>query len=348
MKLSEVYSGISTDRKRWQYYSNGASNIFSMITSKKEKEPWEFISRYFACGGKQSLLSNIKLSANRSRHILSTYLLGIALHEKFYSNCSEDFYIDANDKAKYGKNPWLYTWFLTCLFHDVGYVYEEGGSPFRMSNEYKKLCNDELGFPLALKYYEYRRKHGVADHGIVGGMILYSKLQKLFKEVLKSGGSAVQNNLYYGTAIYNLHKIAARAIMRHNMWTADKEHEEEHREAGLESLIKGGEHSILSAKNGFPFLLGLCDSIEPIKRFGCVETQFLLDNMEICIGNGRLSLELPEVLNTTRYFKMAESLKDWLDVEIKVSCDSKFGGSIDISLVRRNVDLPDFNDLFCD
>ncbi len=213
MKLSEVYSGISTDRKRWQYYSNGASDIFLAITSKDENEPWKFISDYFACGGKQSLLSNIQLPANRSRHILSTYLLGIALHEKFYSDGSGDFGINVYDEAKHGKNPWLYTWFLTCLFHDVGYVYEEGSAPFRMSNEYKKLCYDELDFPLALKYYKYRRKHRVADHGIVGGMILYSKLQKLFKEVLKNDRSTVRNNLYYGTALYDLHKIAARAIM---------------------------------------------------------------------------------------------------------------------------------------
>lgn len=60
------------------------------------------------------------------------------------------------------------------------------------------------------------------------------------------------------------------------MWTVDDKHKEEYKKAGLESLVKGGEHSILSAKDGFSFLLGLCDSIEPIKRFGCVETHFCL------------------------------------------------------------------------
>lgn len=348
MKLSELYSCISANGEMWQYYRNSSSDIFSVIVSKDENVPWGFICDFFDCGDKTSLLGGIgsQLSANRCKHILSTYLLGIALHERFYSACSEDFGIDANDDAKYGKNPWLYTWFLTCLFHDIGYVYEEGKEQFKMVARYKKLCNDELSFPLAVQYFKYRKKHGVADHGIVGGLILYTKLHDLFKNVLKNTVEKVQNNIYYGTALYDLHKIAACAIMRHNMWTADEKQEEEYKKAGLEPLIKGGTYSKLSVKNGFSFLLGLCDSIEPIKRFDCVETRFLLDHIDVCIGDSNLSIKFSPVLNARKYYRIVETFSAWLYVKTKASYDAEFGDNIDIMLEDKRSDLPEFSNLY--
>lgn len=93
-------------------------------------------------------------------------------------------------------------WFLTCLYHDVGYGYEkdDGKGKAALENKLDQKGLEGLKEFLSLGYvcddvYKTYQKEMVnlyfksrlkgrekLDHGIVGGLLLYDRLRKRFEE----------------------------------------------------------------------------------------------------------------------------------------------------------------------
>ena len=137
MTLYEKYSEILQSHSTWDYYKN-SPNFNTMTEVYKSKtfdyffendNAYYFIRKYFETGGKSMALDQITNIYNnkipnlheklkkRFIHTLSAFFLGLSIIDSLWSKgCN---FIINNEKYDF-----VYVWFLTCLFHDVGYVYE--------------------------------------------------------------------------------------------------------------------------------------------------------------------------------------------------------------------------------
>ena len=119
------------------------------------EECYNFIEQHFHCGEKMTAISEI-LSTNedkeklrdsiRSVHMVSLYLLGYSLYEKFDKDLEKYF-------SKYIKElkeitSWYdfrYTWFLMALYHDISSCKEEVDISNEIESEevFEKVLNNE-------------------------------------------------------------------------------------------------------------------------------------------------------------------------------------------------------------
>jgi len=240
-RLSDCYHEISQNTPRWSYYS--APNIYIADKWKDAESAFDFIKKYFELGGKGNVLNdtrlNIKITAvkDRSPHIISVYLLGIKIAESLGINTAE---------RTDGYTSFLYLWFLSCLYHDVGYAYETTPicEELVISRTYgidglKLICDLKHVNNRAFKTYkrelvnyylkcrsDYRKSKPVIDHGIIGGLLLYDRLIEQFHKSyrLRPNSDEKQNDfhndkgLHLSTRDFKKYGEAADAIIAHNIW----------------------------------------------------------------------------------------------------------------------------------
>lgn len=326
MNVFDIFKTIEINNS-WSYYkwANVYLNTDSIFS---DGNALDFIEKYFDAGGKAELLSDIdceikKLPHYRCNHIVSAFLLGIYVRDfvgintkKFEDTCVKD--------------PWLYIWFLVCFYHDLGYVYENNSQ----NNKYKLFeeflpqnhsalnsCKQLYYYDLGKRYFQYRRDSGVIDHGVVGGFRLYSILYDVINKKLKklSHTPELDNRLFFSKELRPMQKEAADAIVRHNMFVANKNQEIEYKQRGMDILIpnESNTHLISLKKEPFAFLLGLIDTIEPIKRFQCANPMYFLRDFDIHIREGTIQIQAPTYLNLVDYFRGIDGLDKWLNVKIR-------------------------------
>jgi len=265
------------------------------------KRPTKFIKNYFKLGDKESSISSEALdflskpeNKNRAQHVISAFFMGILFYRQ-----SKEIREAINTKFLELENsiPWdnyglqsdppgklfSYHWFLTCLYHDLGYFAEEG--LLKSSQSINEVT--DMGIELVpklglvpnvlsdniLAYNKYRKDNlnVGSDHGISAGALLYRGMSKLHTTdgIIRKGAK----RLLSGKPILHTHIAhCAWTIMTHNMWyatneTADKE--AEYKKLGLESLIQtGDERKTTLTDHPLLFLLCLVDTIEPVKNHG--------------------------------------------------------------------------------
>ncbi len=185
--LDEIYGEIWRKENGfdWQYYDRMSWNNKDFPIDKKVAP--KFIKKYFEVGGKiyafdhdiNKFLSK-KEGKERSSHSVSLFFLGIFM-EKFIMG------------QKQTKPDFRYMWFLTSLYHDMGYFDEiekidsiDDDSLLVLDNfKYYKHFSEKL----IKRYYYYRKsKDGgkVTDHGIASAIKLYSRLTKNYETVKNS------------------------------------------------------------------------------------------------------------------------------------------------------------------
>lgn len=200
--LKAIYERLAQNPSEWSYYSDFSGSILH----KWKEEDTKFIEDYFTYAEKAKLLKvedyliSDKEFRGRVPHTISTYLLGLKI--------AKGFGIDDN---RSGGLNFRYYWFLTCLYHDFGYIYEKSSTPDCMEIKSRRL-NDlktkgleaakeicrikympEYIFSTYTKneieaYLRYRAKDeegeafGCIDHGIVGGLLLYDRLRRQFEQ----------------------------------------------------------------------------------------------------------------------------------------------------------------------
>ena len=119
--LKKLYKDLIKDPNRWLYYHSSQPCLeYEMLFD--ETASYNFIKNYFKCGGKEKVFEDdlyiIKYEyvlKERSPHIVSTFLLGIQIAK----NLNFDINTKNNDNINF-----KYLWFMACLYHDIGYVYE--------------------------------------------------------------------------------------------------------------------------------------------------------------------------------------------------------------------------------
>lgn len=336
--LKKMYEDLLCCKNNWSYYNNPPCLTYNTLLS--EAKSFKFIKKYFSCGGKEELFSdsyienNADILKHRAPHIISTYLLGIII--------AESFRIDLNKRDDNNVN-FKYLWFLACLYHDIGYVYEENqcceylikiqtegltslqeicNIKYLENEEFKTYTKEEVNIYLSCRAKCINESTGVIDHGIAGGIMLYDRLIKNFEQAWGETKKAhrmnnqitresfCHNGLHFSENHYKYYKKAADAIIAHNIWidTLNKALANE----GKEHLQKPESNKPrINKKNQIAFVLALSDTIEPIKKYG-------IDALDmVCCEkrtNGfKISMPDNECSDTYKYI---EDLKTWVDVKV--------------------------------
>jgi len=298
----------------YKYYTQSNASINTM-NSANTNEHIQFIFDYFSDGGKYEVVDdffNYKGDLKRSIHTNSIFFLGCLFYKELKLSNKIDFYIREHEQ-------FYFIWFLTSLAHDFAYKYEDDFDKYKhaIKKEIFELkydllnttqkCNKPYIEDLVQHIPEYfgsRLKQCRIDHGIVAGMKLFDSLvrnRKTQKE--KYGIEDKARNLYWGDDLDPLYHCASSAVSTHNIWQNNKN----------KNLFP------VSLEN-FPllFLLGLVDTLDPVKTFDCVDPVYVLENILIKFENQK-TIEITNKDNSKLDFnklvKKVEKLEDWLNIK---------------------------------
>jgi len=332
-ELLKIYKDLFNDNEKWKYYSRLDYNPFNS-TDESRKFIAEFIE-LAGKGEKNPLVDNIeKLKENRIRHIISIFFLGIYIyHEsKFLKSLMDKTILRFKKQNPHSKIEFSFIWFLICLFHDLGYVIEDKKHPENFESyikgKVKYFLNKSVGVPPVYKktfkdYFDYRLKSkdkniNKPDHGIIGGILLFNKLNDILKKKQKNNNS---KGLSWNKKLINIYRFTSWIILSHNIFFIRKGNsvsvEKEYRKYNLHDLIldKTEKSKIDLEKYPFLYFFLLVDSIDPIKTFDKYEN---LNDLKIeCVDN-KILINVDNDILQEKYFNKVEALKDWLIPDIKI------------------------------
>lgn len=324
------------DLENWDYYDR--ANSEKIQDWNDENKHKKFIENFFEISSKDNILIDFEVNdLSRHTHTNSVYFLGCLFYEKLNLKELEEY------KRKDLSNQFYFIWFLSSLVHDF-YHYKErkleefpkitkNVESFEVMNDLlsytnkESLLQDKIEnlFRTIPNYFKYRFNDKKLDHGIMAGIKLFDLLET--NRIKKK--SERQNSLYWGDDLTSIYAQAGLAIAMHNIWLSGtkKEIKEKYRKAGLETLIIG-ENTIfpISIKdNPLLFLLGLVDTIEPIKTFSCVTPQYVLKNIMISFNKKQNQITIKNKKNSGLDFeklkKNINGLNGWLDIKIPENKD---------------------------
>lgn len=327
--LIEKYREIFATPDKWRYYDElyFFDNPFDSDDVRDS-----FIYTYFQTGRKETVLdSKIPKDKLRDIHSISTFFLGILLRDV----C----------KVPEIKPDFRYLWFITCLYHDYGYFFENKKNKYppqktslsKLLSDLKiKYCllrtkyNSFYSIDTIKIYYNYcRNECNFINHGIIGGLLLYDKLMKNFESNKREALSRNSNldvkdfehkGLHWSSSHKDFYKLAADSIISHNIWLATNDDNKKKYEGnGLNSLIINNKNSRISCEsNPFLFLLLLADTIEPIKFFTQYKCKCILEKIDISINaeNEIIISVLDNCLQFQDWFRKIKDLENWTKVSV--------------------------------
>jgi predicted HD phosphohydrolase len=134
--LLQLFNSLPQDQ--WDYYSEiQAESFLQNPFGENAISNEEFIEQYFFRSGKERIIKNknfdIKSSlTEQAAHTTSIFFLGSLIYHN--TRIREVLFPQELNPAGYSVFPFL--WFLSCLFHDLGYNYETE------SNQYVASIHD--------------------------------------------------------------------------------------------------------------------------------------------------------------------------------------------------------------
>ncbi len=339
-------------RCKWAYYYDATKMCFDDFS---KGNAYKFIKSTYETGAKDRIFDvgfqeSFK-DNGKHEHTVALYFLGCLFSELIDAELKDYLSKFIKDTSWYS---FLYTWFLTCLYHDTAAVIEKAewshGCP---SNLDFYLCKynvthnvfeqewDEPGkgpytYPenLVKNYFTYRveQRHSI-DHGIIAGYLLYDRLIKNYdeawskykiesKDEKKNYNNFTHKALCWRKEQHAHFAIVADAIIAHNIWlSADTDTSQEiYRQYGLDTLIYDEKNKINISKNPLLFFLCLLDTIEPVKRFDDYECLKNI-HMELTQANDVANIQICS--EDKKYMEWLSGLAEkcaWLSVAItKVS-----------------------------
>lgn len=194
MTLYDFVNPIILDINKWKYY-NDAIDIPNLNSDESCND---FIYSFIQAAHKDCdyiknglrFLSNSELDKGRLRHIVDTYFLGLAffhdnrLHFKeLILSKLKEYKAFRNEKDSDIIKEFYFVWFMTTLFHDLGYQYEHDRSKeFNIDNFMKRRASKINSVPyLYTKVYRNYLKAFPNDHGICGGLEFYKNICQIRK-----------------------------------------------------------------------------------------------------------------------------------------------------------------------
>lgn len=329
----------NTPQDLWDYYQGFDNSEFLNIPFLEQESHTRFITHYFKRAGKVDIFETSGIAPDqlhRPDHINSVFFLGIllyygtGLHKKYKMNTNAP-----------GYKSFPFIWFLIALFHDNAYAYERDEVEkaklkdiltiddlkkhfeieyFLLDTKFR--CKTQILLEARESYFNYRRKskYKCIDHGLLGGILLYDRLYKIRKRKKQIH----EDGLFWGRSLIYQYKMAGNAISLHNIWLPPKELEQKYKRFGLKKLI--GLEKVKFKDFPLFYLLGVVDTIEPIKAFedSGFNSTYILNNLEIEFSprsvtiSNKLGSELvfSNLTDKLRYFD------NWLDLDYSISDNS--------------------------
>ena len=148
MNLYDEYKQI-IEKQDWKYYKNQDFKVTEDVFIHADKAK-SFVDKYFIVGGKNQLIDvftawyAIDYPDWRHSHTVSTFFLGIYIAKNLKNDLQKSFV-----KSK----DFLWLWFLTCLSHDMGYLFEGNEHYFKEIFTLKDFINSDC---IGIKYDLYR------------------------------------------------------------------------------------------------------------------------------------------------------------------------------------------------
>ena len=201
MKSFKLFEG------KYTYY-NATINPDDLFGDTGKEKCVEFIEEYFQKGGKKNVLivpfKEKYTTAGKHFHTISLFLIGLTMETLFSEPIRKSLQTypikDLDDW--YQPPEFQYSWFLTCLYHDIASCIENESAFTKTCCSY---CPKDLDFlngtlreldgreykgrfkkDTVVNYCHYRIDSGKKDHGILAGQMLYSKLIEAYKNIEKN------------------------------------------------------------------------------------------------------------------------------------------------------------------
>lgn len=284
-----------------------------------------------------------KITPFRAQHTVASFLLGIALKEELTLDIRNwvRLYNTYSSDSSFG-----FFWSLICLTHDIAYTWEQHPSKYlsscRTVNDFCSENNIQFNLldksskaQLIENYYLYRtQQHKKVDHGITGAILIYDALLSFYEENHKNSAARLCG-LRLNKKFPDFCLTIAETIALHNMWRAESDNISIYREYHLDELIPDGtqDHIVDYRDNTLLFLLGLIDSIDPIKAFCNTEGRSAKVPVNVVLNeflfgftnrskSKKISLEFNHPVFSKKYTNTILGLKDWLSVDVKTTDNS--------------------------
>lgn len=314
------------NQESWNYYSGKDFKTNPMLSEKESKN---FIENFIELSGKsKNLLSKeINNIGNRATHIVSTFFIGHYIYKNTNFKDLIDNELKKNVKKWETKSEvtFPFIWFLTCLFHDLGYTIEKYEKVKYLSLKDLKDKTGDLGEIDGIPnfygevyedYYRYRIKYqNVNDHGITAAYLLYHSLCKIRYLANNNPENENQQKLCWEKELDKVYNFCAWNILAHNIWfcnRSDKNTLERYEYYKLNELIFEDNsiikksYKISREEHPFFFFLCLIDTIEPFKRVENYE-----DLKHIFLEHSKEQINITSL--TDKYtLKDAGGLNNWL------------------------------------
>ena len=273
--MYEEYSKIILDSEKWFRFNDRSFeeqlNIDTLFHSVNSNN---FVKQMYFHENLINLILKVKFPKKREYHTVSAFLLGILFKDKLKLSTRR-----LPNPCKDHKKSFMYFWSMICLSHDLTFWLESNA-------EYIKKCGTVEDFSkefnikyhlvdvsqygqLFKDYYRYNtEKRHLIDHGITCGIILYDQLIKQYVNNVNKSNVITGDPWKYTKKFKEYALTISETIAIHNLWVADSKNEDTYREYNLHQLISSEpffKKVNYSEQDSMLFLLGLVDTLEPIK-----------------------------------------------------------------------------------
>ena len=285
--LYDFYNRIIANHIRWDYYGLGNCQIYSVNDIEDGDKCRAFLRTLLAESGKEETYlskSIAQLSDDRLCHIVSVYFFGFLLYEqcdfikqnvnKQLKWLKKNHCANSARESESSEEKFSYLWFLVCIFHDLGYIFEQNCYPdcnwqqritSRIPGRRPKGIPAYYTKDLLEKYASFRQcRYNCFDHGIYGAKVFYADLCKIREDNDKHQDS----QRYWGKELIQYFNLASWLIACHNVFyvKCNDVNAQCYKYYGLDSLIyHDRSRKIILRKHSLFFLLCLVDSIDLMK-----------------------------------------------------------------------------------
>lgn len=359
--IENLYNEIIQNPQKWVYWnynediSKKVNEILPNFSSLFVQNSGEKLIKLLLHIGEKNngvLVSNIeKLSPERKRHIVSLFFIGHILYEhidiiKEKINLQLENLIFPKQEEKVDTQKlFSFFWLLLCLFHDLGYGYEDGivvvESDLSIEEIYKKLKKEFYpniyNVENLNRHNNYRLcKWGVKDHGIWGGKVFFNDMLQI-KDYLQQKYITDKTCVFCIGDVDYIYAYAAWIIMCHNLRYDDgrSDYTSCFKCQHLDDFIKPKARCISLKSNPLLFLFCLADTIEPTKALyslkkGVDNDRNICKLLELKFEGNTMSFNLSKLVDYTVGEKYKNeivlSMNDWLidvskDLVINFECE---------------------------
>lgn len=244
----------------------------------------------------------------RARHSAVTFLMGLVFRR--FGGLFEAFPIEENWDEKTAVRIWL----ITSLYHDKAYSseyikrpeleYREKFLPYLLTDDYEGGYSELNGFSIrypkylaytyeeilnydryARRYHQEKQSDEKLDHGILGGIMVFSDLAK----------KAIRRKTVDELPVI---KACSLTVAQHNIYKSDEKNRDKlYREYFLERLVSTSDFRI-TPEQPLLLFLSLIDTVECVKRFSkhenfenYLQTTTVLKSIKLDVQPDRIEID---------------------------------------------------------